>query len=298
MSPLVALRVNRRLWGVLVSSGLCLSALGCVLDAPAPRVARAVDEPGLPRVTGPVGGNPLEPIGDFARMLEKAMNAMLGGTSPPVAFAPMLVDARMEVLKSTLGRAKVHSVRLLFQELEITFHPPVEGGGEAEESGPVTMVKLGVAPWPSATLGQVVLTTLADGPAYRRDRALAAYLGGGSSPGTPLGRVALGVLREVRAGRCGKLPLVDPAAWSSLLPSLEGQAGLAKDTRRARQTLAPACGRMGGLLRHRINLMPDDMIFGALSPSGALLGMVRCDPDWQGTPPRLRIRSCIFFTLE
>jgi len=227
-------------------------------------------------------GNHLAAVTPFARWMERAVNAVLRGQSVRQAFRPFYGRLKPE-LADQLKRAGVRSVRMLLVQLELTLHPRV--------SGPVTMFKLGVAPWPRPALAEVHAGLLPHGQSYRTENQLATYRGALR----PLAKVARSVMRAVASGRCPRLPLVNPGEWSSLLPTRRDRADLTRDTASAQTRLAPACRHVRARQSQRLNLAPDDIVFGALDGAGKLVGMVRARVRWQGTAARSYIRLGPYF---
>jgi hypothetical protein len=242
-------------------------------------------EPGARRRPPPgasTAANPLSSVMPFVRHLERALDQTLSGASPGPAFAPYAVQLDSGLL-GKLRRARVRSVRMLLLELEVTLHP----GPDA----PVTMFKLGVTPWPRPALGQIQALQLPGTQAHRATRALSTYTG----TARPLADVVRSVLKKVAAGRCAELPLVNPADWAALLPTPREQADLAKDTAETRTRLVPACRKVAPLIRHPLNLTPDDLVFGTLDATGKLVGHLRIHLHWQGSPRTSYVEVGPFF---
>jgi hypothetical protein len=219
--------------------------------------------------------NPLAPLGRFQAQLVKAMNAVIKGTDPKKAFAPLPAVAKGTGV-ADLKTSGATSVTILAMEVELVYFVGdvptyyLRTAVSSTKKGPAFV---GFAGRP-----------IENGKAFVTSHPFATFKG----PVAPLGATGAALAKAVAGKACLALPIASAADFG-FLPAGKMADRARKDLERTRASMPAECAKLAALKPSKVQLRIDDIAFAGIGADGQMKGMLKSDIERDGEKAVLEI---------
>jgi hypothetical protein len=212
--------------------------------------------------------NPLAPLGRFQAQLVKGMNAVLKGSDPAKAFAPLTAVAK-GAGAAELKAAGATSSSILAMEIELVFYVGAAPTYYLRTS--ITSTRKG-----PAFVG-FAGRPIEGGKLFVKARPFADYKG----PAAPLGATGAALARAVAGKACLELPVATSADFS-MFPAGKMAERARRDLDRTKASIPAECAKLAALKSSKVELRVDDVAFAALARDGTMTGMIKTNLELDG----------------